>query len=82
MSWLARARIKAFAFFTVCAGGLGYLAVHSFDQGQPGLGVVWAAGAALALYVLGSGLVAWRRGELPSFESPDELRHRCRERSN
>jgi hypothetical protein len=81
MSWLARARVKAFVFFAVCAGGMGYLAVHSFDHAKPAVGVVSAVGAALAVYVLGSGLVAWRRGELPGFDSPDEVRRYIRRRN-
>jgi hypothetical protein len=80
MSWLARARAKALAFFAVCAGGLGYIAVMSFDHGRPARGVVLAVGAALALYVLGSGVVACRCGTLPVFESPYEVLQRMRRR--
>lgn len=74
MSWLERARLKAFAFFAVSAGGLGYLSFHNFDHGHPVWGVVCAVGADLALYLVVGGFIAWRRGALPEFDSPDDVR--------
>jgi hypothetical protein len=80
LSWLTRFRLQAFAFFALGTGLGIYLVTRGFTDGGAFDVVVGLVIVVLCLHILWKAVRLWRRGELPVFDSTEDVHRHVDER--